>query len=548
MTREERLDNSGERIMLTCALWLMAALLAGQQAEVPAEVLIENVRIYDGTGQEAQLGDVAVHEGRISAVGHFKVVGEPRRIDGTGLIAAPGFIDLHTHCDRGITEEATRINKNYLTQGVTTVVTGNCGAGPWDVGQFYDDVDAGGAGTNVAHLIPHGAVRTRVMGSAKRPPTPEELQRMKELIAQGMRSGAWGISTGLIYTPGSYADIQELIALSRVVGRYGGVYASHVRGEGVTLLDSVSEAIEIGRRAELPVHISHFKASGEPAWGLATAAIRMIEQARAEDLAVTADQYPYVASSTSLAAMVVPEAYRNKDRLNEALADPSQAAALRKTLTENLRQRSDGAALVIASYSPNRTWHGRNLAELAKQQGCTVEDLVLEIQKNGGARMVNFGMQEEEVRQIMQQPFVATASDGGTCVPDDTVPHPRNYGCFPRKIGRYAIEWDVVSLPDAIRSATGLPADIFGMTDRGYLRAGYVADIVVFDPLTFRDQATYQQPHQYSTGVRYLLVNGRLAIDDGQVTGQLQGRALRLESNRERTGGTIGISGRKWRE
>ena len=518
--------------MRTCAWWLMVALLAGQEAGVPAEVLIENVRIYDGTGQEAQLGDVAVHGGRIAAVGRFAVSGEPRRIDGTGLIAAPGFIDLHTHCDRGITKEPTRINKNYLTQGVTTVVTGNCGAGPWDVGKFLAEVDGGGTGTNVAHLIPHGAVRSRVMGSAKRSPTPEELERMKELVDQGMRSGAWGISTGLIYTPGSYADIQELIELSRVVSRHGGVYASHIRGEGVTLLDSVGEAIEIGRRAGLPVHISHFKASGKPAWGLATAAIRLIEQARADGLRVTADQYPYVASSTSLGAMVVPEAYRNQDRLKEALADASQAAALREALTENLRQRSDGDALVIASYSPNRTWHGKNLAELAEEQGCTVEDLVLEIQQNGGARMVNFGMQEEEVRQIMQQPFVATASDGGTCVPNETVPHPRNYGCFPRKIGRYAIEWNVVSLPDAIRSATGLPADTFGMKDRGYLRENYVADIVVFDPQTFRDQATFQQPHQYSTGVRYLLISGQLAIDNGQVTGQLHGRALRLEASR----------------
>ena len=513
--------------MLTSAWWLAAALLAGQDSGVPAEVVIENVRIYDGSGSEGHVGSVAIHGDRITAVGQFAVSGSPRRIDGTGLVAAPGLIDLHTHCDSGITDDATRINKNYLTQGVTTVVTGNCGGGPWDVGVFLDAVDAGGAGTNVAHLIPHGAVRSRIMGSAKRPPTVDELERMKELVAQGMRSGAWGISTGLIYTPSSYADIDELIALSRVVSQHGGLYASHIRNEGVGLLDAVSEAIEIGRQADLPVHISHFKASGRPAWGLATGAIRLIEQARAEGLAVTADQYPYIASSTSLAAMVVPEAYRGKKQLDEALADPEQAAALRESLTKGLRERSDGAALVIASYSPNRAWHGKNLADLARDHGCTIEDLVLEIQQNGGARMVNFGMQEEEVRLIMQQAYVATASDGGTCVPDDTVPHPRNYGCFPRKIGRYAIEWNVLSLPEAIRSATGLPADIFGFADRGYLREDYAADIVVFDPQTFRDTATFEQPHQYSTGVRYLFVNGQLAIDDGQVTGQLAGRALR---------------------
>ncbi len=513
--------------MLTCTWFWMAALCAAQPPAVTAEVVIQNVRIHDGSGGEEFVGDLAIRDGRIVAVGSVTVQGDPRRIDGTGLIAAPGFIDLHTHCDRGITKPPTRLNENYLTQGVTTVVTGNCGFGPWDVQEFLDQVDAEGAGTNVAHLIPHGTVRSRIMGSARRRPTEEELVRMKQLVDRGMQSGAWGISTGLIYTPGSYADTDELIAFSRVVARHGGVYASHIRGEGVGLLDSVSEAIEIGRQANLPVHISHMKASGEPAWGLATGAIRLIQQARQQGMPVTADQYPYVASSTSLAAMVVPEAYRSTDRLNEALADPERAAALRETLTANLRARSDGAALMIASYGPQPEWHGRNLAELAAEQGCSVEDLVLQIQQNGGARMVNFGMQEQEVRQIMQQPFVATASDGESMIPNDTVPHPRSYGCFPRKIGRYAIQWQVVSLTDAIRSSTGLPADIFGFRDRGYLRENLVADIVVFDPETFRDLATFEDPHQYSTGVRYLLVNGQFAIDDGQVTGVLAGRALK---------------------
>ena len=513
--------------MLTSAWWLVATLMVGQDAGVRADVVIENVEIHDGSGEAGRRGDVAICGQRIVAVGRFEVAGEPRRIDGSGLIAAPGFIDLHTHCDGGITKQTTRINKNYLTQGVTTVVTGNCGGGPWDVEKFLDEVNAGGTGTHVAHLVPHGAVRGRIMGSAKRRPTPDELERMKELADQGMRQGAWGLSTGLIYTPGSYADTEELIELSRIVSRHGGVYASHIRGEGVELLNAVREAIEIGRRADLPVHISHFKASGAPAWGLATEAIRLIQEARQSGLTVTADQYPYVASSTSLAAMVVPEAFRDKKRLTEALADPEQAAALRANLADRLRARSEGAALVIASYSVNRAWHGKNLAELARDKNCTVADLVIEIQLNGGAKMVNFGMQEDEVRQIMQQAFVATASDGGTCVPDDTVPHPRNYGCFPRKIGRYAIEGNVVPLPAAIRSATGLPADIFGFPERGYLREGYIADVVVFDPKTFRDTATFEQPHQYSTGVRYLLVNGQLAIDDGKLTGRLAGQALR---------------------
>lgn len=513
--------------MLTQTLCLLTLLSTSPGAGVQADWVIERVEIHDGSGGPPRNGSVAVSGERIVAVGEFEVRGNPRRIDGRGLIAAPGFIDVHTHCDRGITKQATRINKNYLTQGVTTVVTGNCGGGPADVAAFLRDVDDGGAGTNVAHLIPHGSVRSRVIGSAKRAPTPDELERLKQLVDAGMRDGAWGISTGLIYTPGSYADTDELVELSKIVARHGGLYVSHIRGEGTNLPESVREAIEIGQRAGLPVHISHFKASGPAAWGLSAEAIRLIRAARDAGHAVTADQYPYIASSTSLGPMVVPEEYRSKKQLTDALADPQQAAKLRQRIAANLANRTGGEALVVAAYAPDRRMQGKNLAQIARERDVCPVELVLEMQRNGGARMVNFGMQEEEVRQIMQEPYVSTASDGGTCVPDATVPHPRNYGCFPRKIGRYAIEWNVVPLAAAIRSATSLPAETFGFEQRGVLREGWFADIVVFDPETFRDTATFEQPHQYATGVRYLFVNGCLAIDDGQVTGELAGRAMR---------------------
>jgi N-acyl-D-aspartate/D-glutamate deacylase len=335
------------------------------------------------------------------------------------------------------------------------------------------------------------------------------------------------MSTGLIYTPSCYAEIDELVELSRVVGRHGGLYVSHIRGEGTDLLESVTEAIEIGKQAGLPAHISHFKASGPAAWGLAADAIRLVQAVRDGGQIVTADQYPYIASSTSLSAMIVPEEYRGQKQLTDALADPQQAAKLRERIAKSLATRTGDEALVVASYARDRSFQGRNLAELARQRNCTVVDLVLEIEQNGGAKMVNFGMQDEEVRRIMQQPFAATASDGGTCVPDGTVPHPRNYGCFPRKVGRYSIELNVVPLATAIHSATGLPADIFGFKHRGYLREGHFADVVVFDPQTFRDTATFERPHQYATGVRYLFVNGQLAIDNGEVTGVLAGQALR---------------------
>lgn len=504
--------------------------LAGQ---TDADVVIENVTLHDGTGGPPRVGSLAVQGERIVGVGEFTVTGSPRRIDGAGLIAAPGFIDLHTHCD-GVTRDGARLNKNYLMQGVTTVVTGNCGGGRLDVDKYLGEVDESGTGTNVVHLIPHGSLRGSVVGRVNRPPTEDELAHMKQRIAEHMQAGAWGMSTGLIYTPGSFAKTDELVELARTVHEHQGIYASHIRNEGIELLEAVEEALTIGQLAGLPVHISHFKASGEAAWGLASRAIQRIEQARSAGTRATADQYPYIASSTSLSAMVVPQAQRGTAQLKAAMADPEKTAELRAAIAKGLKSRNGGRSMRVASYAKQRAWHGKDLASIADEKGVDIIDLVLEIELNGGAKMVSFGMQEEEVRLIMQQPFVATASDGGVQTPGDTVPHPRSYGCFPRKIGRYALEEAVISLEQAIHSATGLPAEILCLARRGYLRPQYFADIVVFDPATFRDTATFDEPHQYAIGVRYLFVNGRLAIDDGRVTEVRAGRALRHQDPQER--------------
>ena len=511
--------------MQLSTLLMLATLSAGPSIE--ADIVIRNADLYDGTGQPAVRADVAIRDDRIVAIGKFEITGTPRQIDARGLIIAPGFIDLHNHSDTPITRPGTRLNKNYVTQGCTTIVTGNCGGGQVDVGDYLDAIDRQGAGTNVVHLIPHGAVRRRVMRREKRPPTPHELEQMKELFEQGMRAGAWGMSTGLIYVPSKYADLSELVELARVVSRFGGIYASHMRNENTRILEAIDEALAIGKAADLPVHISHFKASGRAAWGLAADAVSKVQQARLGGQRVTCDQYPYIASSTSLGAMVVPDEYRTQSKLVEALANPQEAVKLRREIERMIEARSGGASLFIAGYGANRAWQGKDLATLAGEQKQPVLELVLEIQQNGGASMVNFGMQEEEVRLIMQQDFVATASDGGAKLPDATVPHPRNYGTFPRKIGHYAIDGKIVSLSHAIRSSTGLPADILGLKQRGYLRVGAYADLVVFAPETFRDTATFEKPHQYATGVRFLLVNGQLAIDDGQVKTVLAGRALR---------------------
>jgi N-acyl-D-aspartate/D-glutamate deacylase len=504
-------------------------LLPAADPVVEADFVIRGATLYDGSGKPGVKGDLAVKGERITGIGTFTVAGKPRILDGTGLVVAPGFIDLHTHSDTPLTRQATRANLCYLTQGVTTVVTGNCGSGPTDVAGYFKEMEQGGIGSNVIHQVPHNSVRSKVMGNANRAPTAQELKAMEDLVDKGMKDGAWGLSTGLIYNPGTYAKTDELIALAKVAARHGGFYASHIRDEGAGLLAAIEEILTIGREAKLLVHISHMKASGRSVWGKAADAVGLVEQARKKGQEVSADQYPYIASSTSLRAMVVPAQFREgseKDFLAR-LDDPEQGPRVRKAIEERIKGRDGGKSLQIARYAKKPAWQGKRLDAIAAEEKKSVLDLVLEIERSGGASVVSFGMSEEDVRLIMKQPFVATASDGSSQVPGNTVPHPRSYGTFPRKIGRYAIEEKLISLEQALRSASGLPADILRLPERGYLKTGYYADVVVFDPETFRDTATYEKPHQYATGVRYLFVNGQLAIDGGEYKNVLAGKALR---------------------
>jgi N-acyl-D-aspartate/D-glutamate deacylase len=347
-----------------------------------------------------------------------------------------------------------------------------------------------------------------------------------------MKDGAWGLSTGLIYNPGTYARTDELVALARVAARHGGLYASHIRDEGTGLLPALEEALTIGREAKLPVHISHLKSSGRASWGKAGDAIALLERARRAGMVVTADQYPYTASSTSLAATLIPARFRSGERKEylERLADPDQIRELRAAITARLKGEK-GTEIRIASCAARPRYNGKDLQTLARAEKKKPADIVLAIERLGGAQVVDFSMNEEDVRLIMKQSWVATASDGSAMTPTPgLMPHPRVFGCFARKLGRYAIEDGILKLPEAVRSATGLPADILHLPDRGYLKSGYFADVVVFDPRTYRDRATYEQPQRYADGVRYLFVNGRLAIDEGKATNVLAGRALRHES------------------
>lgn len=514
-------------LLLLVSIPLIARAALGES--IPADVLLTGGTVIDGSGAEAVVGDVAIRSGVIIGVGSSEGIDATWTINCSGLIVCPGFIDLHNHSDRQIVTPATRAAVNYVTQGCTTIVTGNCGSGPVNVSDYYSQIDEHGAGVNVAHLLPQGSLRNRVIGDTLREPTTEELAELKKLTGKAMSDGAWGMSTGLIYVPSSYASTDELIAIAEVVAEHGGIYASHIRGEGTGLLNSVDEALQIGRAAHLPVHISHFKSSGRDAWGLVRQAAINIAKARDAGQTVTADQYPYIASSTSLGATLLPAWAREGGRksLVKRLDSDESGPRLRSLVKASIEKRSDGATVRIARYAPRKDWVGLSLQQISQKEKRDALEIALEIFRGGGASIVNFSMSEDDVRHIVAIDWVATASDGRAYLPGADKPHPRNYGTFARKIGHYSLREEVLSIEDAIRSATGLPADIMGINDRGYLRKKMSADIAVFDPQEFRDAATFAEPHQYCQGLRYVFVNGSPALVQGIPTGTLAGRALR---------------------
>lgn len=517
-------------LLLIMSGWLLESSTVAQETAPRYDIVLHSGILHVGDGSDPTTGHVAIRDGKIAEVLTGPIPVADIRIDCSQLVVCPGFIDLHNHSDRPILKNNTRANINYLLQGCTTVVTGNCGAGPVDAGAYLAAIDRDGAGTNVAHLLPQGSLRSQVMGKSAGQPTDAQLQKMLQLAEQAMRDGVFGMATGLIYIPGSLTDTEELIQVASVVGRHDGIYASHIRNEGSELLQSVDEAIRIGSASGCPVHISHFKASGRPNWGTLSRASDLIEQARAAGQRVTADQYPYIASSTSLEATLLPQWCREggRSRLQERLEDQETAARIHADVSRRLESAS---RIQLVSCQWNRSWIGRSIQELAEEQNRPIVDVVLEIERHGGASVVNFGMSEDDLRGAMPWPWLATASDGGAKVPSASQPHPRSFGTFPRKLGFYAIDQQVIPLAAAIRSCSGLPAEILGLQDRGWLKAGMAADIAVFDPETFRDQATFHQPYLPPIGIRHVLVNGQLAVYSGQATGRLSGVALRRPGN-----------------
>jgi N-acyl-D-amino-acid deacylase len=519
---------------------LLAALLAAAPAALAQanyDVVITNGRIVDGSGNPWYVADVGIREGRIVAIGRLCAEGSAcpakRVIDAKGLIVAPGFIDVHTHVEGNILRVPTA--DNYLFDGVTSVITGNCGGSETDLSKWFGELRTAGISLNLGTLIGHNSVRRVVMETENRDPTPDEQSRMEAIVEQAMREGAVGFSTGLIYIPGTYSKTPEVIGLARAAAKHNGVYASHMRNEETRVYDAINEAVEIGRAAGMPVEISHFKLSSKVMWGKSDRTIAMIEKARAEGIDVNVDQYPYTASSTNLGVLLPSWSLAGgSDEFKKRVADPATrkkiiAEAKQEIIKDAGFKRLDYA--VVAGCQWDRSLEGKSIAQINKEKGRKGKleaelETVIELMEKGGAQMIYHKMNERDVERILRFPYSMVASDGGVREPGVGVPHPRSYGTNARVLGRYVRERNVVRLEEAVRKMTSLPAQRFRLVERGLIRPGMWADIVVFDEKTVADKATFERPHAFSEGFHFVLVNGEVVIEDGKHTGARPGQIL----------------------
>jgi N-acyl-D-aspartate/D-glutamate deacylase len=499
------------------------APLAAQPAE-RYDLLIRGGTVVDGSGAPGRRADVGIRGDRIVRVGPIPPTAAATRvIDAGGLVVTPGFIDPHTHAYDDLFYPERHGNLAFLMQGVTTVVTGNDGGGPIDQLGARDAFTRSGIGTNVALYVGHGTVRRAVLGNRDVAPTAEQLARMEQLVDSAMRGGALGLSTGLFYAPGSYATTDEVIALARVAARHGGIYDSHQRDEssyGIGLLASTDEAIRIGRDAGLPVHIAHLKALGTDVWGRSDSLIVRIERARAAGVRITADQYPYTASGTGLGAALLPRWAESggRDSLRRRLDEPVDRARIAEAMRDNLRRRGGAASLLFVA-TRDSALRGRTLEAVAAARGLDAVTAAIGILREGDVSVASFNMQEADIVALMRQPWVVTGSDG-------SAGHPRKFGTFPHKLRRYVREQAVLPLERFVQASSAQTAAILQLAERGQLREGWFADVLVFDPARVRDEATYEAPERLATGLSFVLVNGQVAVDEGRPTGVRAGRVL----------------------
>ena len=508
-------------------------------AQNRADIIIRNGKIIDGTGNAWFCADVAIKNDKIIAIGKLTNWNADKLIDATGLIIAPGFIDVHTHIEDD--EVKNPLATNFIMDGVTTVITGNCGSSHVDVAKYLAFIDSLYLSVNTATFIGHNDVREAAMGKANRAPTNEELNTMIALVDKAMKDGAVGFSTGLIYTPGTYAKTDEIIALAKTAATYNGIYATHIRNESDSVDDAIAEALNIAKAANISLEISHFKVGGQQNWGRSKETLAMVKNARDSGLDVTIDQYPYTASSTSLKTLLPDWMLADNDSLvkkrlqQPALAKEATTYMLNKLAARKLHHFNYA---VVAFYKSDTTLNGKSIEEVnltwkrkhtAQEEAKTIIDMVI----NGSASMVFHGMSEDDVKYIMQYPFNMPASDASIRVFNEGAPHPRGYGTNARILGKYVREEKVITLEEAIRRITSLPAQKFHFKDRGLLLEGFKADIVVFNANEVKDLSTFQKPHQYSTGFKYVLVNGQLTLNNGMHTGIRNGKALYNKVNEE---------------
>jgi len=497
------------------------------------DILITGAKVIDGSGGPWFYADVGIQGDTVAAVGPLANAAASVRIDGRGMVVAPGFIDIHSHGRRGIFQTPTA--ENYLREGVTTIVEGPDGSSPLPLAPFLDRVAKTPISINFATMVGQGSIREQVIGSVNRKATREEIERMKELAAQGMRDGAFGLSTGLFYVPGTYTPTEEVIELAKVVGRMGGIHISHMREEASHVLDSVRETIRIGEEGGLPTQITHHKIIGTANWGQSVESLKLVEAARARGVDVTIDAYPYTASSTGISALFPAWSLEGgQNSLVERLSAAADRARIKATIVENIkfdRGGGDPQNIAIAHCGFDPTLAGKNLAEITKSRGVepsidNAADTAIELQSKGGCSAIYHAISEDDVVRILRSPFTMIASDGEIPVFGQAAPHPRSYGTFTRVLAVYVREKKVLTLEEAVRRMSGYPAERLKLWDRGLLRPGMKADVVVFDPDKIADKAEYQRPHQYSVGVHEVIVNGKLALHNDSVTAERPGRVL----------------------
>lgn len=515
-------------VALACASAGSAPRTAGY------DLIIRGGRVLDGAGNPWVRADVGVTGDRVVAVGDLRGARARRVIDAADRYVAPGFIDTHSHAGPGLATPALSAGVPLLAQGITTVFVNPDGGGQVDLALQRRRIAAARPGVNVALMVPHGGVRARVLGMQDRAATAAELDSMRALVRAGMEAGAFGMSSGPFYAPGSFAPTEELVALARVTAPYGGVYTSHIRDESdytIGVGAAVDEVIRVAREGGVRGVVTHIKALGPRVWGQGAALAAKIDQARAAGVEVFADQYPYEASGTSLSASLVPRWAEagGADSLRARLADPATRARLVAAMRENLDRRGGAARLQLSRYLPDPSLEGRTLAQVAAARREDPIEAALALLARGAAGVVSFNMDSTDIHTLMRQPWTMTASDGDLVPMGEGVPHPRAYGTFPRKLRHYAMDRRVVGLEQALRSMTSLPAAVYRVRDRGTLRPGAFADLVILDPTRLRDRATYTRPHQLAEGVAYVLVNGVVAVEGGRATADRGGRVLRAE-------------------